>query len=374
MLSRRIAPVAVTALAFLLLAGCAPTRGESSGSSTTHTLAPTSVGEWTTIEAWAEQTGEQQAIDNAALTRADLDIDTKNLSAEFGGAEAAVEQYQRDDMAEVMTVRLVAAQSPAYFVAASQQDKERIAGASAIREIQTFDQVECSVSHPVTNSAESIDNVFTECMRRNADLTVWLGPVAQLPADLAALTDQAWEEAGGTADHPTTYGIASETAQDPIALPSLLGGEFQPKDSVVNWQRSIAERAAYASADVANLESIYQAAAATQSYSLGDATASFDIFAFRASSPQPFVRYFDADRLKLLAATDEKVTVGDVACRVLNNTVAAGGDATELEPQIEWCFYSDNELTVILERPLGAVRLEAAQMAAIVDEIAAAIR
>jgi hypothetical protein len=302
---------------------------------------------------WAAANGDQ-AVENAEIRSAELQVDEQRLG-ELYDADAVVDLYVRGDGAVWVPLRAVATQAQSLFVPATLQDAEKTASEFPEQSLQLFGEVECRVAHG-SPTEETAETVQSECMRRNAELTIWLGPTNLLAADLAVETDLAWEALGGTDDPPVLY-TSSTAGQFPVpALPERLGADYLPVTEIPEYALSLARYASYRVADVEALESVSGGLADAQYYSSTEYGSAITLYSYLADSPPPFVWYRDPENLDALAALNEVLEFGDVTCLVSNSLVRPDGDPADLDPQTEWCHVSNGGLTVMATELTGEMR------------------
>ena len=140
----------------------------------------------------AADTKKPQWLTNAKNDRSRLDIDAKNLSAQFGGAASFTEFYVARDYGVNIEVDAVRAQAPGYFE--HYVDTVEMGETTAPREVQVFGDVTCDVFHESV-TLEAKDNTTTLCLRTSKDLTIWVRPSgwAALPKEVASLTAAVWK-------------------------------------------------------------------------------------------------------------------------------------------------------------------------------------
>lgn len=348
--------LAISLAAVLALAGCAllpqaPTQrpdDEPEQSESVDFAAPDSFGDWTTTLAWAvaidEERDTDQAEKNEALQRAERDVDEQLLSDSYG-ADAIVEAYQRDDYQQTTLLRMVAAEGSGYFVPASESDTTYLKTKSPRTEVQRFGDVECLVVHPQVMQEESEDNVYSECMMRSEALTIWLGPVAVLPEDLAELTEEIWDDVdGGT---PTT---SSTPSIDELELPETIGDYVASASVLPDWSERFDT---YTELDLEALATAYNADAAVGFYRSTDLNSSFDLYLVDTKVVEPFIHYVDPERIGMVAPTIERVEIDDAVCLVSNLGVREGGSRDDLESQVQWCYLTDGDRTAFAMHVTG---------------------
>ncbi len=354
----RLLPVS---LAVLLLAGCTLVPADDGGHAESGSFrAPDAIGEWTPTADWAaeidKEIGGHRAADNEALQRAERDIDEERLSDSYG-ADAIVEAYQRNDMEQLVLLRMVATQAAGYFLPASDTDTERLGTEVPTNELRTIGDVECAVFHPLPQQKESDQNAYSECMMRSESLTVWLGPVAMVPDDLADLLQVAWDEIGGGAATPPA---AVQVA--PLELPATLG-DFTARSTVDP------DYPDYTSDDLAALGTAYGVDAGAGYYATPDLESGFELYLVDTEVVEPFVKFLDAERIGLLATNPERVEINGAICLVNNNTVPAGGDRDDLEPQVQWCYLTDGGRTAFARGVFGEAAADNALIPAILHTL-----
>lgn len=338
--------IAISLTALLALSGCAllpegtdDPKPDPEQTETEDFAAPDTIGDWTTQLAWAiefdEEKGGDKAEKNEEPRRADREVDAQILSDNYG-ADAIVEAYQRDDMNQMMQLRMVATKADGYFLPAVTQDAEWLGLDIAPRELQTFGDVQCFVQHSSMDE-ETEDNTFTECTLRGESLTIWLGPTRMLPEDMADLTQEAWDEIGG-GDTVGPY-TASTTE---IELPETLPG-FVERASV---QPAVVERSeVWHEQDLEALASTYGADAGAGNYASPDLVSGFQLYIVDAVVVAPYVQYLDAERIGLVAPTLQRVEIDGATCLVSNMSVPFGGDESKLKPKVQWCYLTEGGRT-----------------------------
>jgi len=281
-----------------------------------------------------EELENDKATTNEELRRADREVDEQTLSESYG-ADAIVEQYQLDDMRQQMMLRMVATQAGGYFSQAAAADTEWLNLQVPRNEVRTIGDVECYVTHPMPNKDESEDNAYSECMLRSESLTMWLGPTALVPEDLAELVEEAWNEVGGgTAISPSTPTITE------LELPQTLGdGAFVERSSIGPDVPDYTEQ------DLEGLARAYGVDAGANYYAAPDLDSFFDLYLVDTEVIEPYVQYFDPERLGVLAPMVQRVEIDDAVCLVSNLTVPAGGDASKLDPKVQWCYLTKDGRT-----------------------------
>ncbi len=357
---------AVSLVALLALTGCVPQphADRDRDDEATELEAPDSFADFTTTLAWAKdkdkELGGTRAQDNETLFRADRDVSEELLSESYG-AEAVIEAYQRDDFREQVQLRMVAAQADGYFVPAVVSDFEHQGLNLRAREVRTIGDVECLVTHIPSTEEESDENTYSECMMRSESLTIWLGTVAMVPDDLAELVDEVWDDVdGGDPIAPSTSSTGT------IDLPASFEG-FAPRAEV--YADDADRLAGYVDDDLAALAAAYGVDAGAASYASPDLRSSFDLYLVDKPIVEPFVPYQDPERLGLLAANPERVEIDGAVCQVTNNTVPAGGDVSDLEPKIQWCYLTDGDRTVFALNVAGDVADDTALIPAILHSV-----
>jgi hypothetical protein len=361
--------LAVSLTAVLLLAGCtstaATTRDDDDDDEQTSQLdfdAPSSIGDWTTTTAWAEdmdvELGDDRATTNESLMRDDRDVDEQNLSDGYG-ADAIVEQYQLDDMRQTMMLRMVATEAGGYFSQAAAADIERLGFEVPRNEVRAVGDVECFVTHPSPTKEESDSNAFTECMLRSETLTLWFGPVSLVPEDLAELVEEAWDEVGG----PTPISPSSPSI-DQLDLPETLGGgEFVERSSV------LPNYIDYSESDLESLARAYGVDAGVGYYTDAELDSFFDLYLVDAEIVAPFVHYLDPERIGMVAPTLQRVQIDDAVCLVSNMAVRAGGDPDDLDPRVVWCYLTRDGRTAFALNVSGAAADDNALIPALLKSV-----
>lgn len=348
----------VAVLASTLLAGC-------SGSALS---APSGFGDWTTEMAWAEDFDDPRAVTNAELGAERRKHDTASISTDFA-APAATELYVLGNHEETLFLRMVATQAPAYFVPAVDVDYQVVAGVTPSAEIQSFGNVDCLVQHPSMLNPESIENVYTECMRRTSDLTLWLGPTAMLPADLAELTDVAWAAAGGPDEPPTQFVVSDPSGESSTPFPAMDQiGDYVKKETTEGWANAADRLTGYKAIDEASLTAIHGVASFAQTYASRDWGSGFALFGVRTDTPPPFVMYEDPAHSGFIAPINEVIEMDGVRCEVRNNAVPEGGSEDDLHPEVDWCQRTGDGLTIWLADPFGDTRTSVAEAVDLVRE------
>lgn len=353
----------ISAPTLLLLAGCSQNLS-----------APSELGHgWTTPVAWAATQSSPQATKNAAAQRAQFDVDQKQLSTDFGGAQSLVEWYQFNSLQRNVELRAVRAQAPGYFVPAVESDAVSFGVSLPPHEVQSFGPVSCDVVHTaIAGTSEVAENTVVECMRTSKDLTVWVGPLRGLPNTVVDLVNDGWKQLGGSSGEPVPWPMSAQ-ADTPVTLPSTIGSEYRPLAKIL-LPRSSAERfSSYAVTDSSALQALFNAPAAAAAYVDPTYENGFQIYAVRTDVPPSYVQYVDLKRLGYLAPIDEKVTIGGVQCLVENNLVQPGGDKTKLMPAVQWCERSDKGLTVRISYVRGSLKLDPTSVAQMVDTVWGAI-
>lgn len=355
----RVLLMALVVASLFLLTGCSQNLS-----------APPQLGNgWTTMLAWAADQSNPQATKNAAIERAQSDIDQKQLSTDFGGAQSLVEVYQFNNLQLVVELRAVRAQAPGYFVPAVESDAARLSVPLPPHEVQSFGPVSCDVVHTsIRDTSEIAENTYVECMRTSKNLTVWIGPMTSLPKTIVDLVNDAWKNLGGNSEQPIPW-PASTRADTPIVLPESIGSDYRPTAKIL-LPASAAERfARYATTDTAALQKLFNAPAASAGYITYAYESSFQIYAVRTDSPSPYVPYLDLKRLGEIAPINEKITIGKVECLVRNNAVQTGGDPAALMPAVQWCERSDKSTTVRILEVKGDLQFDPNSVAQMVDTI-----
>lgn len=327
-------------------------------------------GGWTTQTAWAKDWVDPQALVSDTLRQPGRDGDAAALSAAFDGAEAVVQDYQRDDVGELLRVRAVRAQAPIYWVHHNDTLTEFIGVGLPLREVVAVGPVACLVVHTATapGTEETTENTSSECMRTSADLTVWTSMQAQLPATVAALAQSAWEALGGE-DVAVPEWPKGEGFDVPVNAPATFdGGAFIPRASTGPENGS--ER--YAEADAADtlvLSEVYAGATAySASYVDAPLEKAFTVSVVRAESPVPYVMYVDLERMNLLAPTLELRAIGDVTCVLLNCSLESDGDPADLHSQVVSCMRSGPELTVWVDQVSPSMAEDLTAVVGLVDQ------
>ena len=340
---------AVSLAAVLVLAGCTATEPDQIDDEPTAELefeAPSSIGDWTTTTAWAEQMDEElendKATSNEELRRADREVDEQTLSESYG-ADAIVEQYQFDDMAMFMTLRMVAAEGDGYFAQASQADLDRLGTVVPRNEVRSVGDAECYVTHPKTNEEESDDNAYSECVLRSETLTMWLGPANLVPEDVADLLDEAWDEVGGpTPIEPETPSI------DELDLPETVGDFVERSTLMENYTD-------YTDQDLEALARAYGVDAGVGYYADPELDSFFDLYLVDTEAVEPFIAHLDPERIGLLAPTLQRVEIDGAVCLVYNLAVPQkSGDPEDLDPQVQWCYLTEGGRTAFALSVSGA--------------------
>ncbi len=354
----------------LALAGCAllpeaepEAGGDEAQTETLEFAAPETIGDWTTQLAWAiefdEENGSDKAEKNEKPRRADRDVDEQILSDSYG-ADAIVEAYQRDDMNQMMLLRMVATQADGYFLPASSSDSEWLNVDIAPRELQTFGDVQCYVQHSSTTE-ETESDTFSECMMRSESLSIWLGPTRILPEDLAELTEEAWQSVGG--GDPIG---ASDASTDELELPATLPG-FVERASV---QPSAADRIdLWHEQDLEALTAAYGVDAGAGNYASPDVESAFQLFVVDKEVVEPYVQYLEPERLGLVAPNLQRVEIDGAICLVSNMAVRFGDDPAGLKPQVQWCYLTESGRTAFALNVSGDVGDDTSLIPAILREV-----
>jgi len=362
--------LAISLTAVLALAGCSllpeaadEPDDDDEQSEAIDFEAPETIGDWTTQLAWAiefdEENDSDKAVKNEQPRRADRDVDEQILSDSYG-ADAIVEAYQRDDMNQMMLLRMVATRADGYFLPATTQDAEWLGLDIAPRELQSFGDVQCFVQHS-SMSEETEDNTFSECMMRSETLSIWLGPTRMLPEDMADLTEEAWNEIGG--GDPIG---ASDASTDELELPKTLPG-FVERASV---QPAAADRIdLWHEQDLEALTAAYGADAGAGNYSSPDVESAFQLYLVDAEVVEPFVQYLDPERLGLVAPNLQRVEIDGAICLVSNMAVPFGGDAGKLKPKVQWCYLTEGGRTAFALNVSGDVADDTGAIPALLREL-----
>lgn len=348
---------AISLTVVLALAGCAllptgdtePDSDDEQQSETVDFAAPETIGDWTTQLAWAiefdEENGSDKAEKNEQPRRADREVDAQILSDSYG-ADAIVEAYQRDDMNQMMQLRMVATKADGYFLPASSSDSEWLKVDIAPRELQTFGDVQCFVQHTST-SEETENDTFSECMLRGESLTIWLGPTRMLPEDMADLTEQAWHEIGG-GDTVGPYTASTDELELPETLPGFVErASVQPSaaDRIDLWHEQ----------DLEALASNYGVDAGAGNYASPDMDSSFQLYLVDAEAVEPYVQYLEPERIGLVAPNLQRVEIDGAICLVSNMAVRFGEDPEGLKPQVLWCYLTEGGRTAFALNVSGEV-------------------
>ena len=351
----------------LVLAGCS-----SAGLSGPTSLAngDTQYIQWATKK--SADTKEQRWLTNAKANRALVDIDAKNLTAQFGGAAGFAEMYVPHNLSYMLRVDVVKAQAPTYFE--HYEDTVNLGETVAQHEVQVFGEVTCDVFHSLPLSAEAKDNTFTECMRTAKNLTIWIRPLGwkALPEQVAKLTDATWKQVGGDQTEAGSWPVRSGSSA-PISLPAGLGARFDAVSNSPGLSQTLPEVQKRVAADVLALRAVYGgAAAATTQYNDESLANPLTVYAVRANSPIPYVRA-EVYKGDLIAPVDQELQFGRVTCLVANDLVRVGGSKNDLQPRVQWCMRTGPKLTVWIDRVAGDLRNDPSSVAGMVDETFAKI-